>query len=560
MVSEERHMLAQERLTTLFKESKRKFQPDGMYFMGGSLQYYTTCAARNFENELSAALARITNPKTHVCPKEWRRFEQKVYHYLPEFFKQLPDITPVSFDEWNSHFSQSRRKVNAKTWAEMTDKNGKFKAIDKRTAQKWLRQSPMIKQDKDDHNSGKSPRLVLAQSNYVAITMGMVIASINRSIEKMLKINADSNIIFACGLTPTELSESFQKAKDGDYDYIDNDYSQYDATQHFGFGRILERVYGYIFDKNSMSGFDPILLSNFTLIRSLIHTTTNARLRYGLYMRCTGQMKSGQADTCLGNTLNNIFAHLYAFSVAGKVTMRTVERNIIMHVLGDDNSTAVRRTGWSKGLNLQTITETMEKLGLMPKLEWKEFDEVKFLNLIPLPVQRRIAPSQLAGKTYVKTIQMSLMAGRIAHRILSTTKRPECVPAHCIGLSKCLGSICSHDPMGSAIASSIAMRFGGHPDPNQVKGRVHRSQELKKQVTSRFGYYLDELLRTRRISLLQNSDKPTTATYQFYAKRYGMSVLDVHRSISHLKENSAYYHTDKYIDELIFVDRAAAAA
>ena len=101
-------------------------------------------------------------------------------------------------------------------------------------------------------------------------------------------------------------------------------------------------VYDWLI-KNYFVNLSANFACNFKLVRKTLCGTTQRRTRYGLFIKLAlaSTMKSGQADTCLGNTLNNVWAHLFALAKNNNCSMREMYYRIVMHVLGDDNSTRI---------------------------------------------------------------------------------------------------------------------------------------------------------------------------------------------------------------------------
>ena len=70
------------------------------------------------------------------------------------------------------------------------------------------------------------------------------------------------------------------------------------------------KVYDWLI-RNYFVNISANLTLQFQVVRC---GTTQPRTRYGLCIKLASTMKFGQADTCLGNTLNNAWAHLFALT------------------------------------------------------------------------------------------------------------------------------------------------------------------------------------------------------------------------------------------------------
>lgn len=502
--------------TTYAVMCKRGYLPNGMYHLGGNVMDYPIAADSTLYNELLATYLRITNPMPRVNRALFSKFIRQVKDFLPEFFERLPEIQWVTFEEWNAHFPPARRATNLTTW-EKIRVGEDVKAFTKEEYKRILRQLPFLKKDKDPKGEGlcsvKAPRFIMAQTDEVSIILGMVIMSINRAIEKLLKAEMrDDNgaIIFACGLTPYDLSKTFQRVKDFDYQSWDDDFSQYDSTQHEQLCLFLVDIYDFIF-KNKVTQQAPDgLMRAFKHIRTAICGLTRGRTRFGLLLQIPGTMKSGQADTCLGNSLTNIFTHLFAISENNPgLSMRQVYRDLIMHVLGDDNSMACPDF-WK----LDKVEDIMLQLGLISKLEKKDFFDIKFLNMMPIPVEK--AKDGL-------DIRMTVMPGRILKRILYTHKEPVDRSVHCFALAKCLEAIADHHPLIKSFSDGLRDAYGTSRKPLFAKIVYRNDWQLEKSNAFKnqgLGWYLaqcaDELSK-------QPKATPNAETDAYIQRRYRIS-------------------------------------
>lgn len=517
--------------------AKRKFLPDGMYCMGGSMARYSAQAKKSIENEVDAILARVTNPMPHVDAALFETYRKFVMDHLPTVFDKLKITNWVTFEEWNSHFPASRRAINLKTWLTLRvpGSDTDVTAFDENELRKLTKQKPFLKMDKDPHDEGpihkKAPRMIMAQSDQVAIVLGLVITNINKAIEDLWKYREDNGIVYACGATPATLSVSFAEAQRRGGRYLDNDFSQYDSTQHSGFCSLLCDIYSWIVDSKALEQLPPGLAHNFTRMRALICANTRGRTRFGMMLQLVGTMKSGQADTCLGNTLNNVFTHLFAFQRANPdLTFDQILADLLMHVLGDDNSTCVPFT-WS----VDGIEDTMERLGLMPKLVEKQWEDVEFLHLLPVPVEAENVP-----------LRMTLMPGRILARLLLSHALPKDPAAHRVALSKCLMAIAGHCPPLSSFARALsqsAISVARFPKPRSFDRGLEKSQSVR----SSFGWYLSN------VSDFKDSAYATDATHQFYMRRYGLNEAAYQELLSRI-ENPVLLHSDWLINHVIDID------
>jgi len=514
-------------------------QIDGMYHLGGSLASYPMRSGKELDNELEAVYRRLTNPLPPVDQVEFNAFLRFVRKSLPVLLEKFNQFDLVDFEEWNQHFEPGRRRINETTWKTMN--MGKdMLPLDAKEITRILKQKPFLKMDKDIKGDGltaeKAGRFIMAQSNEVAIILGMVVQSISKPFEQLWKRDA-SKIIFACGLDTSELSETFYEAKMMNANYLDDDFSQYDSTQHSQFHRLLVEIYTYIMDNYCSTQDKPNLLANFWKVRTQIGETTVGRTRLGLMFKLVGTMKSGQADTCLGNTIINVLTHLYAFVKATGLSVEEVSGKMLMHVLGDDNSMAV-----PKEWDITGVENTLIKLGLLPKLEEKQFKEIKFLNLIPYPIE----PLENG-----RDVQLGLLPGRMLERILWTHKLPAHKEAHCVALAKCLLAVSGHVPFIEKFAEGMMLAYGGNCTELDGRKKYQNDWQLEKSRTIResFGWWLRDSLNSKTIY------KANEQTKSFLCDRYSLD-LDTYEVALSRCERGHRTNTDSMIAHLILTDKS----
>lgn len=212
------------------------------------------------------------------------------------------------------------------------------------------------------------------------------------------------NLSFACGMTGDDIGDLFDRySKQFKYFFTD-DFTLYDTT--FG----VEFHY-LIIDILKMLG-----VPEYALIVRRKQIRGWGRTVGGLRFKIDGTMKSGASDTCLSNSLINLLSHVYVLSKIFKKGMLPMSKEMAMAAMGDDNVFCLKELP-----NTQEIRQRMADLGLLSKVERKEFEELDFLNLIPMPTlgSRRwravLKPGRImarvqASETRVKTFR-SYQAG-----------------------------------------------------------------------------------------------------------------------------------------------------
>lgn len=526
--------------TAVTGASLYKHRDDGLYVFGACLGSFKMSCRKDLQNEINAALLRVTNPMPRVNQNTFGDFLRQVRLFLPTLLRDLKVDEFPSFEEWNSSFNKGRRTLNSKCWRAMTDGNGNVLPFSTVELRRVAKQLPFLKTDKDGHDDilgDKAARFIMAQTDATAVTLGMVLSGISRAIEKLWSFPT-SNVVFACGKTPYTLSRSFMASKVLNGTNLDNDYSQYDASQHTQFCDLLVEIYDWILTNKCDEHLDPNLLHNYGAIRRHICGRTRARTRFGMLLVVNGQMKSGQADTCMGNTINNVLSHLYALARNNGTSMEYIYNNIIMHVLGDDNSTSIPR-----GMRFDRVERIMEELGLLPKLEVKEFDQIKFLNMIPYPV---------AKEEDGVDIRLAPMAGRFAERLFCASVCPPSLKLHLTALGHCVNSVASFHPFMRAMVESMwdVAKFDESAKSRKgIRAKGDRGYSESKAITQHLGWFLSQAYT--------HKDQPASAndkTFDFIKRRYGLDDWGVQRTIEAL-ESPKLFHSDRWILRIIEADR-----
>jgi len=520
-------------------QSLYKHRDDGMYMFGACLGSFKMSCRKDLQNEINAALMRITNPMPIVNQTTFADFINQVRRFLPVLLKDLEVNKFPTFSEWNAPFPKGRRTKNEKCYERMVDKNGHFIPFSQSELRRVAKQLPFLKTDKDAHVDiigDKAARFIMAQTDETAITLGLVLTGINQALERLWSFPT-SNVVFACGKTPYTLSRSFQAAKNISGINLDNDYSQYDATQHVQFCNLLVEIYDWILVNKNLEQLDPNLMHNYGLIRRHICGTTRARTHFGMLLVVNGQMKSGQADTCMGNTINNVLSHLYALARNNGVEMADIYKQILMHVLGDDNSTSI-----PNGMRFDRVERIMVELGLQPKLEIKRFEEVKFLNMIPYPVEEEEDGTN---------IRMAPLAGRFAERLFCSGTQPPSWRLQLIALGYCVNSIAGFVPFMAAIVKSLWDAAGFTPTKSSKTGKRasgDRDYQFSNAVKSHLGWFLSQTFQT--------DQPPATAnrrTELFLMERYHVDSFGMQAIVAAL-ENPLLFHSDRWIQHIIDID------
>jgi len=512
----------------LFEHLARKgYFKKGAVMCGGNATLYPGQAEKDVLNEIVCVLHRMMNPKPTILKYILEGYIKFSREFTPWFLRDLEDVKIMSFDEWNLPFQKFRRNLNLRFWQERTDANSHiFLGMSDQEITKALVQAPFLKMDKDIPTGEKAPRPIMPQQVAVAVVMGIVIKSISKALEKLLS-SKTSNVVFACGSNPTMLTEVYRKIKNMEGKNFENDMSQYDSTQHTPFLLTVAEIYDYIFEHYISSDSDPGLIECFRKIRCKISGETYGYTVLGLFVHLAGQMKSGQADTCTGNSLINLFTHIYVLSHHTQLSPQEIYQQILMLLLGDDNAFCIPKTTPYERFKSKEGEATFQALGLAPKLNEKPFDDLVFLNMVAMPCSVNGSDD----------IMLSVLTGRFLYRLqIAKVEYPD-FDAYLVAIAKCVKAIAGFNPILNAFAENL---LNLHGKGVNAKGRQRKDRELEKsQIFKRnVGYYLSI---SENVNM--NEVKANDNTYKFLANRYGLSVVDIKRCVNYYENTTCNINT-----------------
>jgi hypothetical protein len=135
--------------------------------------------------------------------------------------------------------------------------------------------------------------------------------------------------------------------------FYEDDFSLYDSTFNIKAQTLVQWLYSL-----AGSDFDPWFAS----VRRA-QTTVQGVGREGWRYTVEATMKSGQADTCLANTIVNLLGHLFAiWLLNGRPPLHSLLSCVAMAGLGDDNVMATSYTNMD-------LAPVLLKLGFIAKLK-----------------------------------------------------------------------------------------------------------------------------------------------------------------------------------------------
>lgn len=371
--------------TTRWRAKERR---DGLFVYGPIIPTRAYCmAASTQKNELRSLAMRQLSATPKVDDAMFFKLKAWVIENRHDIFPGLdsnicafgPDADRL-FDEWNRKFPKATRNANAKAWPQVKRDGLSARMLRKvSTIKLFLKSEKYDKADIGMVDPSLAPRCISSWCAYVNVAT----FCLSLFHEYLCKIWGDhtrtrtgalKNVCFPAGMNGEHLSAYFSSLMEefGAAQSFEDDFTLFDSTQNARSHELLMLIY-------SWAGLDT--WPNFTTIRRAQAGVCKGVTRHGVKYTDCYTMRSGSADTCLGNTIVNYLYHMFAIAYLNRVgeampSFRTTHDNVAMLVLGDDNVTLVRN-GWT----VAGVPSVLNSLGLISKLTKRDRpNDCVFLN------------------------------------------------------------------------------------------------------------------------------------------------------------------------------------
>lgn len=181
-----------------------------------------------------------------------------------------------------------------------------------------------------------------------------------------------NGVLFLAGRNFDEVDDWFNTQVGMDRSILYSDCRNFDRSNHEDFQLGVIDLY-------RVHGMSPQLLD---LRRKQIFGSI--RSRHGFVATSDDQIKSGVADTCVGNTMTNVYSLLFCLQMLNpEFTFKQILARVSIAAMGDDNLVFLDRS-----LRVQGLEALLRRLGLEPKLVVDaELETVTLLNMRPYPVR-----------------------------------------------------------------------------------------------------------------------------------------------------------------------------
>jgi hypothetical protein len=379
------------------KASEERAKEAGLITIGPFCPYLPYLTAANTRLNMKIAVARrqlvLTNP---TSKQVWDRVWDSMLPAFGELFPNFPrDLHPTDFDAWlakcNCRANTKRRIQDAK------DTIGD-QYLCKAEFDKQMRMDCFVKKDKYDKCGLFEVDPTFANRNISPFTpyVNSVTGPVIDAIQQYLHREWNDWILFAAGCNTERLSDWVAES-DHSWTMLENDFSYYDSSISTHAQAVLIRLYS----KTGILEHAP----SFHRVKLAQSMKTSGRSRLGIKMIAKGTMKSGASDTCLGNSVLNVFAHLHCLAAINHCAVSQLHTKVRMAILGDDNIMFVHPS-----LTVVGLAEEIAKLGFTSKLKQvSKVTDLVFLN-------NRLYPT-------VDGLRFGPLLGRLLTRLGFTTKK-----------------------------------------------------------------------------------------------------------------------------------------
>jgi hypothetical protein len=314
--------------------------------------------------------------------KEWvQNNREDIFPGLTEATCAFTSRADKQFEKWNSKFPKATRNANVKAWPLV-----KRDVLTQRMLRKYTTVKMFLKSEKYDKaeigemDSSLAPRCISAWVAFVNVAtfaltlfheyLVSVWGDYTRSGHRALR-----NVCFPAGMNSTEMSMWFSSVMSDSASLkgFEDDFTLFDSTQNAQTHELLQMIYGWA-GLNTWPCFQVIRAAQAGVCRGVS--------RHGVRYTDVNTMRSGSADTCLGNTIVNYLYHMFALACSNLTPQGTLpsfshlHSRVRMMVLGDDNVTIV-----DSDISTKRVSHTINQLGLISKISQRaKPSDCVFLN------------------------------------------------------------------------------------------------------------------------------------------------------------------------------------
>jgi len=447
--------------------------------------YPCSCFKSSRNNEKISLVKRVFIPTPKVDVAMWQRFRlftSKVVDdalLIKPFRHEKPNR--AKFEKWNRGYPEARKKENEKAWASI---EFDVEPVDRVLVKAFL------KFEKDSKNgydgvAYSCPRLIQPFEPIVRVLTGLMVMDVQEWFHEVIPLVLPG-ARFSAGDNSVDLSKWFAKMYGEQRDIAANDMTCYDACFHQGCHKLMLDIYRQL----GCDDAEACMIARAGQVNPIGYT------RHGLKYRVEGTMRSGAADTCLANSVVNIFMHYFALQ-----ELKLPFQKFSMAAMGDD--TIVLSSN-----DLTGMCDILMSLGFLPKFQrnlplWNAV----YLNMLPYPSS--------------DGIRFAPLIGRLLARLGWSTTYHKKWREYQYGVYKAFQSCTNHVPILRVLVKGILSKLSSQYD---------RGYETSMEFVNewRFKSVLSYNYEDRKYTMLeQEPSEIVPEVWDFLSSRYGVPVAEL---------------------------------
>jgi len=479
-----------------YKKCKDRYSTQGLAIIGPitpEKPYITTISSP--ESVVIALVKRqcvLTNPTDYKTWRSLREFFDEEFSVLyPNFSSNLE---PLPFYKWlqTSNMSPGNKKMCKAFYEEhgheeYTDAECKQLA----SIQVFPKRDKYSNTGFFEKSSSFFNRSISPFAPVVNNKTGPPIAA----FQNYLHEEWDDWVFFAAGKNSDQLSDWYANVPVG-WRAFEDDFTFYDSS----IGVPAQKYLIYLYKKSGLPTFCPSFLG----MKKAQSYESKGCSRNGVKFRVEGTMKSGASDTCLGNSLLNVSAHLYSLAKINNCSLAFLKTRVRMAVLGDDNLFFLH-----PDLTCVGLEEELIKLGFQPKLkECKNHSEAIFLNM-------RLYPSESG-------LKFGPLPGRLISRLGYTVTIPKDSETRMAEIATAFRDSCANIPVLREYFDKIWF-LTSRKNLGKNKHRTNNAEEVQRRD---FPYMM----------FAKSSRQPSGLSDQHFCELYNLSLEELNSLRRYLQE------------------------
>ncbi len=316
----------------------------GIYHYGVFVPFFPYVVAQSCKaNELASLVRRQCADTPRPDVELYQRFDEWIHEHFNELFPGMErNLGPLDltkdFHEWNAKFKKSVRTANERAFERLASPCTDEDVRKMLKIKMFLKLEKIDKADWGSFDPLTAPRAISSFSALCNVATGPPVARMQHALHAVwgyvsgVICNSLPSICFPAAMNLDKLSTVFTRAinRFAGGQALENDFTLYDSTHSPESQRVLLRIY------ERLGIFDDYPL--FERVRRGQAGACHGLTRHGWEFIEQSTLKSGQADTCLANTIINVLVHLHILSrLNPTLTLGQILNRTFIAAMGDDN-------------------------------------------------------------------------------------------------------------------------------------------------------------------------------------------------------------------------------